>query len=636
MNRTRAVLLASFTLVALLALSPAAGAKTKGGALPDLVVKKVSKPPKTKTVGTKLKLVVKVANKGEAKAGKSKLGLYLGKGKKHTKKDKRLKRVKVKPLAAGKGKKLKVRVVLPAKTKLGSYRLFACADDTRKVKEAKERNCKGTRKIRLLAKSLPAPPPAAAFTMSDGIDWGFISDAQLESPDPGDPVTLNLTAGNGIPGQAGYTRSGVGPEGFRGGNTTTLDFTDHEDDGQVALQLPFAFPFGGIREQFVSVSTNGWIGFQGPAWDYWDDTQPLDYRGIQAVAGELYRGIMPYWADQTVKDEGAGAGTVREVVAPDNSWVAFQWEISPLVTGGVPRRTFQLVLFPDGSFRFDYPGENADGGNKSFVGYSLGTGAGSADVVGAEGTAVPTGSLLFTPNALPAAGPAAAGEATAVLPKGSSFVSAGAGCTLATAPGQFSTGLVKCTMPEIGVGAQASQSVTFAMPPDAPGEHNPVNFRLLGTYLSGALTLTDRDEIDSITTSLEATEIEIENKFTGSTIEAGVPTTFAAVIGAKNGGLDEPTATFEFNNANISTVQIDGKDIECSALGGASTTCVLPSGTGGIQVDITVVPISSGALEIKTTARGVTATQASLPSRPLPLPVSSPGRIRSRSSRSNF
>lgn len=612
MNRTRLVLLLTFTLVALLALAPAASAKAKPGPRPDLVVKKVSKPPAAKTVGTKLKLVVKVANKGEANASKSKLGLYLGKGKKHVKKDKRLKRVKVKPLAAGKGQKLKVRLVLPAKTKLGSYRLFACADDTKKVKEAKERNCKATRKIRLLAQPVPAgPPPVAAFTMSDGLDWGFLEDAAEKSPEPGDPVTLTLTAANGIPGQGGYARSDVGGEGFRSGNATTLDFGADKDDGQVTLQLPFAFPFGGVKEQTISVSTNGWLSFQSPAWDYWDDTQPRDYRGIQAVVGELERGIMPYWADLDISEQGAGTGTIKEVVPPDNSWVAFQWDLGQH-SGGTPRRSFQVVLFPDGSFRFDYPGENAAGGNNSFVGYSLGTGAASADVVSAEGDTVPSGSLLFKPNALPAAGPAAAGEASAVLPKGSSFVSASGGCTLATAPGQFSAGLVKCAMPEIGVGAQASQSVTFAMPPDAPGEHGPANFRLLGTYLSGGLTLTDRDEIDSLTTGLEASKIDIEIKFTGSSIEEGVPTTFAAVIESEKGGLDEPTASFEFKNATISAVKIDGENIECSALGGPSTSCVLPSGTSGTQVDLTVVPIEPGAVELMTRARALNAPEASL------------------------
>jgi CARDB len=611
MNRTRAALLASFTLVALLAVAPAAGAKIKGAAQPDLVVKKVSKPPKTGVVGSRLKLVVKVKNASGANAGKSKLGLYLGKGRKHTKKDKRLKRVKVMPLAPGKGKKLKLRVTLPAKSKLGNYRLFACADDTKKVKEAKERNCKTTRKIKLVAKPLPAPPPAAAFTMSDGLDWGFVQNAQEENPKPGAPITLTLTAANGIAGQAGYTRSNVGAEGFRSGATTALNFGE-EDDGQATVQLPFAFPFGGVNESTISVSTNGWVSFGSPAWDYWDDVQPYDYRGIQAVVGELERGIMPYWADLDIGEPNDGDGSVKQVVAPDNSWVAFQWETNQHSQGTTARRSFQLVLFPNGSFRFDYPGVNAEGGNKAFVGYSLGTGAASADVVSAEGTAVPSGSLQFTPNAVPAAGPTAAGEITAVLPKGSSFVSAGAGCTLTTAPGKFSTGLVTCAAPPIGPGAQFTQTATFSMPPDAPGEHGAANFRLLGSYLSGGLNLTDGDEVDDLTTSLPPATIKITTKFVGPGFEAGEPTVFASEIESTKSGLDEPTASFEFKNATITAVEIDGQAIECSALGGASASCVLPSGTSATQVDLTVVPTDPGAVEIKTTARALNAPEASL------------------------
>jgi hypothetical protein len=614
MNRTRSAFLVLSLLVALLAVAPAAGAKPKSGPLPDLVVKKVSKPPKTKTVGTKLKLVVKVANSGDAKSGKSKLGLYLGKGKKHAKKDKRLKRVKVKPLAAGKAKKLKVRLVLPAKTKLGSYRLFACADDTKKLKEAKERNCKATRKLRLLAPPAPVPPPAPAFTMSDGFDWGYNVEAEDNGLAPGKPVTLTLTAANGIAGQAGYTRSSVGGEGFRSGNTTTLDFSganNSEDDGQVTFQLPFAFPFGGVKEQTVSVSTNGRISFGEPAWDYWNDTQPTDYRGIPSVVGELVRGIMPNWADLVVDDRGAGPGTVKQVVAPDNSWVAFQWDVSPLVTGGVPRRTFQLVLFPDGSFRLDYPGENAPGANRTFVGYSLGTGPGSVDIVDDNATAVPSSSLLFTPNALPAAGPSAAGEVTAILPKGSSLVSAGSGCTLTTAPGTFNTGLVSCAVAALDPGTQISQSVIFAAPGDAPGEHDIANFRLLGTYLSGGLKLSDGDEIDSLTTDLEPATIELKSEYTGGSIEAGVPTSFDVTIESTTSGLDEPTVDFAITNATISAAKINGDPIECSGLGSSAVSCALASGTSGSKVELTVVPGSVSALTLKTTARARNAPEVS-------------------------
>ncbi|MDQ2630101.1 MAG: hypothetical protein M3Y75_03860 [Actinomycetota bacterium] len=616
MNRTRLALLVPLTLVALLALAPAASAKTVA-ALPDLVVQKVSKPPKTETLESKLKMVVKVRNAGDAKAGKSKLGLYLGTGNKHRAKDRRLKRVKVKPLAAGKSKRLKLQVTLPTGIKAGSYRLFACADDTGKLKEEKERNCSATRKIELVRLNpgrrpitFPDLPPApVVFTMGDGVDWGFVQNAAGESIEAGDPVTLNLTAGNGIPGQAGYTRSNVSSEGFRDGAATTLAFAA-QDDSQVDVQLPFAFPFGGVREQSISVSTNGWVSFGSPAWDFWDDVQPYDYRGIQTVVGDLYRGLMPYWADLTIAAQGGEPGTVKQVVAPDNSWVAFQWDLSPLGNGAV-RRTFQLVLFPDGRFRFDYPGENTPGGEqKSLAGYSLGTGAASADIVSAEGETVPPSGLVFTPKPLATTGGAAGGEMTATLPKGSTF-SGAPGCALTTAPGPFNTGLVSCPVPGLLPGEQTSRSVTFLAPPDAPGENNPANFRMLGTYLSGNLKLTDGDEIDSLTTSLPPATIKVTPEYTGGNVEAGVPTTFEVDIESQASGLDEPTADFAIENATLSEIEIDGEPIECTALGGSTASCMLPSGLGNTDVDLTVVPISFGALTLKTTARALNAPEAS-------------------------
>ena len=612
MNRTRSASLA-FVLLSLLLAAPAAGAKTIA-ALPDLVVKKASKPPAAKTVGSKLRLVVQVQNAGDAKAGKTKLGLYLGKGKKHGRKDKRLQRAKVKPLDAGKTKKVKLRFTLPAKTKAGSYRLFACADDTKKLKEAKERNCKATRKIRLLPKVTPAPtpPPAPAFTMSDGIDWGFVQNAQEESPKAGSPVSLNLTAGNGIPGQAGYARSNVPAEGFRGGGTTVLDFGTDLDDNQVTRQLPFAFPFGGVKEQSISISTNGWASFGNPAWDYWDDNQPSDYRGIQAVVGEFYRGLTPYWADLDIDDLGAGAGSVKEVVAPDLSWVAYQWDLSTHDADGLPRRSFQLVLFPDGRFRFDYPGENVAGGQKSFVGYSLGTGPAGADVVSSEGTAVPPNGLLFTPNALPSTGVTAPGQVTATLPKGSSFLSGSPGCSLATAPGPFSAGLVSCPVAGLAAGEQTSRTVTFAAPPNAPSETNPANYRLLGSYLSGGLKLTDGDEIDMLTTALEATTIGLDAEFATSPYEVGAPETIDVEVSAASGGLDEPTVKFELARATLSSVEIEGQPIECTPpSGGTSTTCVLPSGIIDTTVELSVIP-SALSLELKIAAQALNAPPATL------------------------
>ncbi|HWC48100.1 MAG TPA: CARDB domain-containing protein [Solirubrobacterales bacterium] len=603
-------------LILVLGLAAAAPAGAKS-ALPNLAVTKVSKPPKTKTVGSKIKLIVKVANKGGSQAPATKLGLYLGKGKKHKKKDRRLKRVKVKSLAAGKGQKLKLKALLPKKTKPGTYRLFACVDDTRRVKESRENdNCRGSKKLRLLgnAKTLApllAPlPPAAAFSMSDGLDWGFIEDAEQRDPKAGDPVTVNLTAANGIPGQAGYTRTGVASEPFRSGNATTLDYsgsTSSEDDGQVTVPLPFAFPFGGIEEQSISVSTNGWVSFRSPAWDYWNDAQPYDYRGGPFVVGEFERGMMPYWADLDLREQGAGTGSVTEVVAPGNAWVAFQWDVGQH-SGGAPRRTFQVVLFPDGSFRFDYPGENAGGGNEAFVGYSLGTGPKSADIIAESTQAVPTSSLLFTPNALPAAGPTEAGTVTTSLPKGSSFVSADAGCTLTSAPTASSYGLVSCDVPSLAVGQQVARNVVYATPPNAPGESRPANYRYLGTYTAGPVKLTDGDEVNHLSPVMEAmTPIEIVPQFSGGPPQAGVPMTFEPIIHSLKHGLDEPSATFSVTNATISSVTIAGQAIPCTSGPAGSIDCELPSGIVNREVDVVVVPITTGTVELTTTAEALNA-----------------------------
>ena len=136
--------------------------------------------------------------------------------------------------------------------------------------------------------------------------------------------------------------------------------------GPPSVHLPFPFPFGGLRERTASVSSNGWISFGSPAWGQLGKVSEDD-RGAAAVTGDFERAIMPYWGDLE------GAQGMKMVAPAGGHSVAFQWEASQ--DGGGPRRSFQLVLFRDGRFRFDYPGRNEPGGHKAFIGYSLGTGA---------------------------------------------------------------------------------------------------------------------------------------------------------------------------------------------------------------------------------------------------------------------
>ncbi len=618
MIRGKIALAVGLGLVALLLAAPAANAKHGKALLPDLAVGKVSKPPPSVVVGSKLDVVVKLRNKGKAKAGKSRLGLYLATGKKHkAKKDRRLKRVKVKALRAHKRAKAKLKVTLPANATPGTYRLIACADDTGRLKESKERDNCGASKPFALTPAAVTPPARPAFTMTDGLDWGFVEDANQKEPEAGDPVTATLSAANGLPGQAGYTRSAVGPQPLLGGTTTTFDYSgvnNSVDDGAVTTILPFVFPFGGINEQTVSVSTNGWISFGSPAWDYWNDEQPFDYRGVNEVVGTLERGIMPYWGDLDVSDQGAGEGTVKMVVPADGSSVAFQWDLGQHGSPGTPRRVVQLVLFPDGRFRFDYPGENAAGGNEAFVGYSLGTGAASVDAVGTTVEAVPTTSLFFAPNAVPAAGALPAGQTTLTLPAGSSFVSGGAGCAVTQAPGPFSKGLASCPVPSLANGQQATQTVTFAMPPNAPGESSPANFRYLGTLLAGGFTLTDGDEIDALSTALGNATINLTPEYTSPvTPEAGEPAFFTVKVQA-NSALDEPTATFTLPaNTTLNSIEIAGQPIDCDAQVGSQVICRLTPGDSNMGVEVSVTPTAAAIgnkLKLAATAKALNAPLA--------------------------
>jgi len=611
MIKTKLLLAAGLSLVALFALTAGANAKPGKGGLPDLVVTKLSKPPASKTVGSKVKLVVTVKNKGVGKAGKSKLGLYLGKGNKHVKKDKRLKRVKVKPLAAGKKKKLKLQVVLPASSAVGQYRLFACSDDTKKVKESKEGNCKGTRKFALT----PVPKPAVpAFTATNPFDWGYVENAERKHVEAGTPITATLRAANGLAGATGYTQAAVAPSPLLSGTSIILTPAE-DDDGAAAFPLPFAFPFGGVNETTVSVGTNGWVSFGAPALDYWDDSQPVYYAGAAAAAGDFYRGLMPYWADLDI--ESGAKGTIRAVTAADGKSVAFQWDVGQH-SGGDPRRLLQLVLFPDGSFRFDYPGANLPGGNKSFVGFSLGEGPASATVVSIEGTSVPTSSLLFTPNPVTAETATSAGQLSTTLPFGSTLISADPGCVLAQAPTAFENGLVNCPVAGLLPGEQVTRQVTFATPPKFPGESNPPNFRFTGGYEAGGFKLADSDEVAPRSTSLEANEFLLEPKGASPNPPvAGSPVAFeVGVIGAKS-RLDEPTVTFSLPaNSTLSGITVGGDPIPCGPLAGTQVTCRLASGGPGSTVVVTLVPSaaaigSSLTLGISAAARNAPTATAS-------------------------
>jgi hypothetical protein len=397
-------------------------------------------------------------------------------------------------------------------------------------------------------------------------------------------VTVLLTAANGFAGQSGYTRSNVAQAVPTGGTSTPLGpFTGGNDDGTVSAPLPFTFAFAGIPYQSVSVSTNGWLSFDEPAWDYWDDSQTHDFRGAENVVSRFYRGLMPYIADLDL-DPGTGtgaapAGTVSETSAP--GFVTFTWSVGQhTTTDHQPVRNFSVTLFPDGSFRYDYVGTNSTGGGIAFVGYS--TGNGGIDDVAFSTTAVPSSSLLFTPKPVSASGPAAAGVMTTTLPRGATLASADAGCSTTTPATATADGLITCAVPAIGVGQTLVRHLTWTGGSDALDPTSPVVADFAGTYQpAGVAALTDDDEFTNGNNDFPAdVPTHPTVTYTGPTPPVhDTPMTFQ-VHPVATGNLINPKLSIQIPaHTTLDSIKVGTSDYAgCLPQSGSTVTCLIPGG----------------------------------------------------------
>jgi hypothetical protein len=175
--------------------------------------------------------------------------------------------------------------------------------------------------------------------------------------------------------------------------------------------------------------------------------------------------------------------------------VALQWRVA---SGGGPPRAFQLVLFRDGRFRFDYPGRNAPGGKEAFVGYSLGTGPDGYRPIAAGTRSVPSGSVLFSPRPVTAAKALPAGRSILDLPVGA-VPNLPRECKEQTI-GESRPGPIICWIPALAPGAEASRQVTFKVPraprPTArKGASTPGALGYSAAYSAGPVMATDDDEV---------------------------------------------------------------------------------------------------------------------------------------------
>ncbi len=195
-------------IVLLFAVTSASAAPVKR---PDLVVTKVSNPPILLVRGGAFQARDVTRNRGTRRARRTRTAYYLSKDRKRSKGDVRLKaRRLVKALRAGRRSTGRRRVVVPSATRAGRYRLIACADAGRGLRERRERNnCRASRRTGLLApRPSPAPlpgasPPAPVCTPTgaDVPDPSFV-DANCDGIDGDAVAAVFVAAGFGADGPA--------------------------------------------------------------------------------------------------------------------------------------------------------------------------------------------------------------------------------------------------------------------------------------------------------------------------------------------------------------------------------------------------------------------------------------------------
>jgi len=620
---TRARLALSLLLFALLIVSAPASAAARNG--PDLASGSLKGKPKALAPGTRFTVKVRVRNAGNRRAGKSTLDLYLGLKARHRGKDLRIGRSRVGVIRPHKSKVVKIKAKLPAiaarTLKPGSYRLIACVDALHKVKERNERNdCRaagGTLKLRAGGQtgtgpgsapapggSTPSPVGLPAFATTDGISFGREKNAAGATTGQDDPVPVTLTAANGFAGQAGYARAQVASQPVPAGTVTTLAFTNL-DDGSTQVNLPFTFSFGGIPYASASVSTNGYVSFGDAAWDeFTNATVYDDFRGVDAVAGNFYRGLMPYWSDLTLAPSDVTDPAVSEIVAPGNASVTFQWHVPDCCGGSTAaERNIAVTLFPDGSFRYDYGSPNPDGTNDGFVGYSAGNGM--FDDFVSKTSHVPTTGLLYTPKALPQAAALAAGTITGSIPRGTSASDLDPGCTVSTAATDTADGLVTCSVPALGPGQSAVRHYSWSNSLDEMAGEPPTR-DYSGSYTPGGTAgVADTDEFAVEHPFETNSPTQADVAYVGPVSPTvGNPITFSVVpkIGLGGSALFNPAVQISIPaNTTLDSVEVDGLGhayAGCQPPSAGTVSCRLPFGDDWFKLDVTLTPATPGTVDL--------------------------------------
>lgn len=163
-------------------------------------------------------------------------------------------------------------------------------------------------------------------------------------------------------------------------NTLTWDrsctgYPGDDDKATISFSGGFRFRFGGTDYTSVRVLTNGMLAFGSDAGTHrlFDNTTlPAGSAGSYGfcAAGSTARVMMPYWTDL---DPSRGSATVtwQQKGSTPNRYVVISWN-NVYEYGTSTAYTFQVILYENGEFKYQYGNANTTGSNAT-IGVQVGS-----------------------------------------------------------------------------------------------------------------------------------------------------------------------------------------------------------------------------------------------------------------------
>ncbi|MEV4621278.1 PQQ-dependent sugar dehydrogenase [Asanoa sp. NPDC049573] len=206
--------------------------------------------------------------------------------------------------------------------------------------------------------SISAPTPQSGYAFDHWSDGGAATHVVV-APDAPATYTATYTATSGVGGD--YEMSDATGQPFVAATATTLPLAG--DDVKQQVSLPFAFPFYGVPQSSVWVTSNGYLSFADPGFNgLIAENTPLP-NGNAPNAG-----IYPFWddlvlrADSTIRTETLGSSPNRRFVV--------EWHNVGHYGSNSARLSVSAVLYESGRIDFNYEDLNTarEDGNSATVG----------------------------------------------------------------------------------------------------------------------------------------------------------------------------------------------------------------------------------------------------------------------------